>query len=130
MLLDALGDRDPAEVQAATPATLRALIEEAGDDVRTRPEPNEWSVLECIGHICDAELVIAGRYRWILAHDKPDILPYDQDLWVDTFHAAQDEDPAQMLALFEPLRAADIELWRKTPAADRARYGLHRERGP
>ena len=35
-----------------------------------------------------------------------------------------------MLALFEPLRAADIELWRKTPAVDRARYGLHRERGP
>ena len=46
-------------------------------------------LLQCIAHISDAELVIAGRYRWILAHDEPDILPYDQDLWVDRFHHQQ-----------------------------------------
>lgn len=130
MLLARLGDLDPAEVQATTPQALRVLIADAGPDLRSRPEPAEWSVFECIAHICDAELVIAGRYRWILAHDKPDIMPYDQDLWVDYFHASQDEDPSDLLSVFEPLRAADIELWRRTPVADRARYGLHRERGP
>ena len=105
MLLARLGDLDPAEVQTSTLGALRVLIADAGPDLKTRPAPGEWSVFECIAHICDAELVIAGRYRWILAHDKPDILPYDQDLWVDTFHSGQDEDPADMLALFEPLRA-------------------------
>ena len=69
LLLGRLGDNDPVEVQERTPAELRSLIEEAGADVRTRPDPKEWSVLELIAHICDAELVIAGRYRWILAHD-------------------------------------------------------------
>ena len=130
MLLSALGDQDPVEVQTRTPATLRTLIEEAGDQARTRPEPSEWSLLECIAHICDAELVIAGRYRWILAHEKPEIMPYEQDWWVDTLHTGSDESPAEVLALFDALRAADLALWRRTPVEDRLRYGLHRERGP
>ena len=38
-LLAALGEDDPAEVQASTPAALRTLVADAGDDVRTPPEP-------------------------------------------------------------------------------------------
>ena len=129
-LLTALGDADPADVQARTPAAIRALMTETAADLRTRPEPGEWSVYQCIGHIVDAELVIAGRYRWILAHDEPDILPYDQDLWADRFHGAQDEDVEAMLGFFEAIRRADLDMWRATPAADRARVGVHRERGP
>ena len=30
----------------------------------------EWSVLECLGHALDAEIVSSARYRWILAHDE------------------------------------------------------------
>jgi hypothetical protein len=129
-LLTRLGDRDPAEVQAETPGSIRALMAEAGALLRERPAPREWSVLQCVAHICDAELVIAGRYRWILAHERPDILPYDQDLWVDRFHTDGADDPAEMLSVFEPLRTADIALWQRTPTADRTRIGLHRERGP
>lgn len=131
LILGWLGDRDPVAVQAATPAALRALVGDAGSMARDRPEPTEWSVLECVAHICDAELVIAGRYRWILAQDRPEILPYDQDLWIDRFHAGRtDQAIDDLMALFEPLRAADIALWRETPITDRTRYGIHRERGP
>ena len=69
-LLAALGDDDPAVVQAGTADALRALVRDAGDSLRIRPEPGEWSVLECIGHITDAELVVATRERWILAEDR------------------------------------------------------------
>jgi hypothetical protein len=130
LILGWLGDRDPAEVQAATPSALRALVADAGDFARMRPEPAEWSAFECMAHICDAELVIAGRYRWILAEDRPDIVPYDQDLWIDRFHVGRDETVDELLAVFEALRTADIALWRTTPPADRVRYGMHRERGP
>ena len=130
MLLTRLGERDPAQVQAESPGVIRRLIDEAGEHLLVRPAPREWSVLQCIGHICDAELVISGRYRWILAHDEPDILPYDQDLWANRFHPDAGEDPDEMLALFEPLRTANIALWQRTPASDRPRVGLHRERGP
>jgi hypothetical protein len=127
-LLDALGDDDPAEAMAETPAILRALLDEAGDDMRTRPAAGEWSVLQLLGHIADAELVVAGRLRWILAHDRPELLPYDQDLWVDTLH--RDDDPDTLLADFESLRQANLDLWQRTPIGERSRVGIHRERGP
>jgi hypothetical protein len=128
-LLDALGADDPAEAQARTPVTLRALVRDAGPALRVRPEPGEWSALECIGHIVDGELVVAGRYRWILAHDEPPILGYDQALWVDRLRH-QDDDVDHLLGLFEALRASNLELWSRLSAAERVRVGLHTERGP
>ena len=127
-LLTALGGDDPAVAQATTPAAIRALIADAGADLRTRPEPGEWSVLGCIDHIVDAELVMAARYRFVIAHDEPEIVGYDQDLWVDRLHAG--EDPDVLLALFDALRRANLDLWARIPVADRARRGMHRERGP
>ncbi len=40
------------------------------------------------------------------------------------------EDAEELLALFEPLRRANLALWERTPIEDRERVGLHRERGP
>jgi DinB superfamily len=128
-LLDALGEDHPAAAQAATPAVIRDLIADSGDDLRTIPSLGEWSVLECIGHVVDAELVVSGRYRWILAHDEPELLGYDQDLWVSGLRHRED-DPATLVALFAALRAANLDLWRRSSVQDRARIGLHRERGP
>lgn len=127
-LIGLVGTDDPAEVQAATPGLIRALLVEAGPDAGTRPDPSEWSVLECIAHIADAEVVYSGRYRWILAHDEPDLIGYDQDLWVDRLHRPV-EDAEPMLQLFEALRSANLALWQRTPVELRERVGLHRERG-
>ena len=87
-------------------------------DLRTRPEASESGrSISASRTSVDAELVIAGRYRWILAHDEPDILPYDQDLWVDRFHVdpgRADRRDARLCST--RCGAADIELWRRTPA--------------
>jgi hypothetical protein len=127
-LLAALGDDDPADAQATTPDRIRALMADAGTDLRTRPEPREWSVLECIGHVTDAETVMSARYRWVIAHDEPELIGYDQDLWVDGLRH-NDDDPAELLAAFEAARRANISLWRRSSPAQRARVGIHRERG-
>jgi hypothetical protein len=129
MLLGVLGDRDPANAQAEFPDRLSAAIE--GVDrtlLRTKPKPNEWSALEILGHILDAEIVLAGRYRWILAHDEPPLVGYDQDRWIERLHHPH-EDPQEMLALFRALRQANLGLWQRTSGADRARVGIHSERG-
>jgi hypothetical protein len=128
-LVGLVGDDDPADVQRGTPASIREVIEEAATDLRARPEAGEWSVLECVAHMVDAEIVASGRYRWILAHDEPELLGYDQDLWVDRLHQPP-EDPDELLATFDALRRANLALWGRTPAAMRDRVGLHRERGP
>lgn len=128
-LLDLLGDDDPSAVQAETPGVFQALVAEAGDDLYTRPEGGEWSVFGCLAHVTDAELVMGTRYRFILAHDEPPLIGYDQDLWVDALHR-DGEGAEPLLALFAPLRAANLALWATTTDVDRARAGLHAERGP
>lgn len=129
MLLGLLGEDDPAAVQSGTLTELPALITAAGPNLRTPPAPLEWSVVELLGHIADAELVASGRYRWILAHDTPPIPGYDQDLWASRLNH-RDADPAELIALHAALRTANLALWRRTPVEERSRYGIHAERGP
>jgi len=128
-LLGLLGEDDPATVQAGTADSWRALLEVAGADASVDPDPGEWSVLGCLAHLTDAEIVVSGRYRWILAHDEPPLLGYDQDLWADHLHGPP-EDADDLLSVFVPLRDANIALWRRTPAELRQRFGVHAERGP
>jgi hypothetical protein len=127
-LLDALGSDDPASVQAATPAALRQLVGESGTHLRTVPAPGEWSALQAVAHIADAEVVYSARYRFIVAQDEPPLPGYDQDRWVARLHDA--DDVAALLDQFESLRLANIAMWRRTSPTDRARVGLHEERGP
>jgi DinB family protein len=129
-LLSLLADDDPKAVQTGTPDLWRSLVSDAGDEGHVRPEASEWSVIECLGHAVDAEVVSTARYRWILAHDEPPLIGYDQDLWVDKLHAPREEDPNELLRLFEPLRAANTALWARSSEEDRARVGIHEERGP
>jgi hypothetical protein len=128
-LLDLLGADDPAQVQAATPHRLEEVVKEAGQHLRRRPAPGEWSVLELLGHLVDAEIVVSGRYRWALSHDRPALLGYDQDLWVERL-GHNDDRPDELLPLFSTLRTANVRLWERSPAEARRRVALHAERGP
>lgn len=128
-LLDALGARDLVTVLAAGPGATVELVDAAGALLRIRPEPGEWSVLECVAHLADSELVVAGRLRWIAAEDVPDIIGYDQDLWVTQLRQV-DEHPSTLLGAFAALRRWNIDFWTRLPVGDRARAGVHRERGP
>ncbi len=127
-LLGLLGEQDPYEVQSATPKALREIFASAGERIRERPSPSDWSVLETAGHILDAEVACTGRYRWIVAHDEPPLPGYDQDLWVERLRHNED-DPEELLSFFEALRAANLALWDRTSETERARVGIHMERG-
>ncbi len=63
LLLGWLGADDPAVVQAESPERVASLAREAADLLRTRPTPEDWSALECLGHLVDGELVVGGRVR-------------------------------------------------------------------
>jgi hypothetical protein len=128
MLLGFLGDDDPASVQRGTVEDLREVVWNAGPELRTRAAEGEWSVIELLGHFADAELVTAARYRWIVAHDTPDLAAYDQDLWVDRLEH-REAGPEELLSLFAALRRANLVMWERTPADQRSRFGMHSERG-
>jgi DinB superfamily len=128
-LLALLGQDDPAEVAEATLSAVQSLLGDAGSDLQRRPAAGEWSVLELVGHLADAELVMSGRYRWTISQDKPPLLGYDQDLWVARLRH-RDARPEELLAVFSALRAANLRLWRQSTAEDRDRVAMHSERGP
>ena len=128
-LLSLLGDDDPAEVQARTEERIRSILQQAESVLRRRPAAGEWSVLELLGHLVDAEIVLTGRYRWALSQDRPQLIGYDQDQWVDRL-AHNDDDPQELLQLFSSLRTANLRLWKKSSAVTRARVAMHVERGP
>lgn len=128
-VVDALGRDDPLDVQEAEVAAWRELIDRADGDVRARPAEGEWSVLECLGHMADSELVTSARYRWVLAENEPPLQGYDQEAWTARLGHVHD-DPATVLDLFAALRHANVALWQRTPPTDRGRFGIHAERGP
>ena len=127
-LLSLLGKDDPAVVQSETLAALRTVFQEAAQEKRTRPADREWSVLELLGHVTDAEIVMSARYRWALAQDGTPVLGYDQDLWVERLRH-NDKEPEELFEMFGPLRAANLKLWRRASPDDRKRSVTHAERG-
>jgi hypothetical protein len=128
-LLNRLADRDPVSVLDGTPASLRAAFDGLADDAVRRPEaPGKWSMIHVASHLADGEMVVGVRIRMIVAHDRPPITAYDQDLWADNLHYG-DARLADVLDQFTSLRAATVRFARRLTRAELDRYGVHEERG-
>lgn|SRR5262245_9654198 len=126
-LLALLGGRDPLAVLAATPRSFQEWTHGLDDELLVRrPEPGEWSVVELLGHLLDAEIAYSFRARAILTQDNPHLAGYDQDAW-----ATLPRPPfAALLDAFTALRGAGLDLARRIPEERWARTGVHAERGP
>ena len=128
-LLGLLGDRDPAAILEKTPVDLANLV--AGlpvSDLTRREAPGKWSMIQVMRHLADSEIVVAYRFRRIVAEDRPTIHGYDQDLWaerLDYEHA----DLGETLGEIRALRRGNLRLIRSLDAGTRQRAGVHSERG-
>jgi hypothetical protein len=126
-LLDLLGDRDPVDVLATTPEVVEDLTAELDLAVlQKRPEAEEWSAEEILGHIFDAEVVYAFRWRLTLAQDGVHYPGYDQDAWTRLPRPSFPE----LLAAFASLRRANVALIEEIPSDQYGKVGHHAERGP
>jgi len=73
---------DPIELRRQTPAVLAELIAGASEEqLKTRPNPNRWSVAEILAHLAEDEIATAWRYRRMLEHKGIALAGFDQDLW-------------------------------------------------
>jgi hypothetical protein len=128
-ILSLLGDRDPLDVLRSTPAALADAIRGLPPAELRRPEaPGKWAIAHVLQHYADSDLVWGWRLRLILAHDRPQITGYDQDLWADRLHY-DETDAAQALETFGVLRAGNLWLLARATPDDMARVGVHSERG-
>lgn len=128
-LLRRLGDQDPLAVLGELGAAVRRAFEGLPDEAIRRPEaPGKWSMIEVAQHLADSDLVIGFRLRMILAHDRPEILAYDQDLWASRLRY-REAKLADVLEQLEAVRGANLRLARRLTREELDRVGVHAERG-
>jgi DinB family protein len=128
-LLGLLGPANPITVLTDTPRLLRQEFELIPADKVSIPEaPGKWSARIVVAHLADSELVGAFRLRMILAHDRPALAPYDQDLWAKRLRY-EHTDLEASLERFTVLRRANLTFWASASPAELARVGIHGERG-
>jgi len=128
-LLDLLGDHDPVVILGQTPVALERFLDTVPAQIVASPEaPGKWSIREVVQHLADSELVGGFRLRMVMAHDRPRLSGYDQDLWASRLRY-REVDVRDSLEQFTALRRANVRLWEHLSPADLGRVGIHGERG-
>lgn len=128
-LLDLLGDKDPVETLRETPRAVGRLVAAVPPDVLRIPEkPGKWSMRDVVQHLADSELVSGFRLRMVLAHERPPLHGFDQDLFAERLRY-RDVDVRDALEQFGVLRRVNMRLWESLGPDDLRRVGLHSERG-
>ncbi len=111
------------------PLSLHRLTADLSDEqLRRRPAPGEWSIVEITGHLVDKTEVWGERFRHITSQDRPSLPAFDQDAWV----RERDYQAQPFPALAERLGGMLVQLaadLRQLPPDAWERIGLHEERG-
>lgn len=116
--LDA-AEKSPKQMAAAVLGLADATL-------RYKPAPDQWSILEILGHLADMELLYAYRMRQMLADKKPVIASIDQDDWARNLSYLQ-ESPAELVALYGLNRHHNVQLLRRLKPGDLEKSAYHLE---
>ena len=128
-LLQLLGENDPVIILRETPAALERFLDTVPARIVASSEaPGKWSIREVVQHLADSELVGGFRLRMVLAHDRPPLTGYDQDLWASRLKYREVEI-GDAIEQFRVLRRANVRIWQHLSPTDLVRVGIHGERG-
>src|SRR6476469_869448 len=115
------------ETAEKSPKLVAAAVSGLPDKVlRYKPSPDQWCILEILGHLADVEIVYAYRLRQMLADQKPVIAPMDQDDWARNL-GYMETPPAELIALYGLNRHANLRLLQRLKAADLEKSAYHPE---
>ena len=113
----------------AGPAAVRKAV--AGltpEQLRIRPVPGKWSMLEVVCHLADFDPILADRMKRVIAEERPTLVGADEKRFAAAL-AYQDRDLEEELTIIEKTRAQMARVLRKLPPEALGRVGLHTERG-
>lgn len=110
-----------------TPARWLNLTESVAADLLVQPPaPGEWSAMDCLQHLVDAERwVFPARVRFLLAgQDFPAFDPDSQGI-----KPTVDQSPAGLAVEFARLRADSLQALDAVTLTDLSRQARHQELG-
>ena len=122
-------NRDLIEQYVAGGARLRRAV--AGltqEELRARPGPGAWSVLEVVVHLADSDAISIDRMKRLLTEDDPPLLYADETAYVERLHT-HEQDLEDALVLFEVGRRQWARVLRRLPDEAFFRAGTHNRRG-
>ena len=116
--LDA-AEKSPKEIAAAVSGL-------SGKVLRYKPSPEQWCVLEILGHLADVEIIYGYRLRQMLADTKPVLAPLDQNAWARNLNYL-DSPPSELVAFYGLARHHNLRLLRSLKAPDWSKSAFHPE---
>jgi hypothetical protein len=138
-----------AGVSHYAPAVLSLSDEHLDTAFRPEAGVGRWSIRMVLGHLADAEGVLAHRFRRTVSEEGPVLVPWDFDSFIDAGlydgpGAAASPDAgdasrpgrrsgqpvAAYLALIHAIRTATAEWLSLLPASAWSRSALHPQHGP
>lgn len=122
-------DRALLDAYAAQSTVLRDAVRGlTQDQLRARPGPGAWSIHELVVHVMDSDLICAHRMRRIIAEDKPLLLAYDENKFIERldYHETDVGAAAELFRLTRDIMAPAL---RQLPPEAFDRAGVHDQRG-
>jgi hypothetical protein len=113
----------------ATPVVLRALVNGVDEaQLRRRPAPGEWAIIEVVAHLADTEERALARVRRMVAEEDPELAPFDQEALAEE-RRYLDLDLDLELARLEQLRREHLAVLDALDEPGWERTGQHGEHG-
>lgn len=113
---------------AGAGAMTKAIEGLTREQLLTFPVPGTWSVQQLVLHMFDSELVGLDRMRRIIAMERPLLMGYDENAYIESLHY-ECADAALAARAFELNRQVMGAVLRDLPDEAFHRVGVHSERG-
>jgi uncharacterized damage-inducible protein DinB len=118
-----------AEGLVAGPAKVRLAVRGlSAEQLRARPVPGKWSILEVICHLADSDQAWAHRIKRAIAEEKPLLIGYDETRFAASlgYHDRNVEDE---LELSEQMRRQLAQIVRGLKPEKLKQVAIHSESG-
>jgi uncharacterized damage-inducible protein DinB len=118
-----------AENLMAGPTKVRlALRGLSPEQLRARPVPGKWSILEVVCHLADSDQAWAHRIKRVIAEERPLLIGYDESLFAAALNY-HDREVLEELDFSERTRRQLANIIRGLKPEALPRVGIHSERG-
>ncbi len=122
-----VGESDPMDILASTIMDLRAQVEGLNEQQLLYKVAHQWSVMDVLQHLIDAELVNGYRVRMVLSENNPLLPGYRQEFWVGRYHHYQELE--EILKAFSVFRIHNLGLLKTLEPQELKRTYQHMHRG-